>query len=329
MKVPPRPGPLAQAFGSLQAWMSAHGVRTARLSIGTVYFWFGVLKFAPVVPGAEIYLPGRILSVATFGLLDRFDGAMVLATWECLIGYCLVAGIALRLATFLMFAHLLVMFLPMALWPRQVWHTFPFGLTIKGQIVLDNLVMIACGMMLASSVPRSGTAARFGRLGRWVSWWDDRASRWMGRHGVFCLRISMGVLYLWFGALKYVPSAGEFAGFAGRILSNLSGGLIAPAVGLPFLATWECLIGVGLLLGRLPRLTLTLILLHLLLMTTPLLLEPEEIWIRFPFVLTLTGKFLIRHLVLYGAAIVIISSLAQRVQGWSALVNPFTRGGAR
>jgi len=315
----------------LQGWLYAHGVKTARLCIGSVYFWFGALRFSPGVTEAEAYLPGRVIAALTLGLIDGAQGANVLGSWECFIGFCLVAGIALRLTSFLMFAHLFVMFLPMALWPRQVWYAFPFGLTLRGQIILDNLVMIACGMVLASSVPRGVGGPRFGRVGRLLREGDDRASRWMGMHGVTCLRIAMGVLYVGFGALKYFPGGGGGGGFpqfAGRIIERLSLGLAGPSVGAAVMATWECLIGLSLLAGRFPRLLLAMILLHLGAMFTPLFFEPETIWLRFPFMLTLTGKFLVRHLALYAAAIVIVSSVAQRAHGWSTLVNPF-RGRAR
>jgi len=106
-------------------------------------------------------------------------------------------------------------------------------------------------------------------------------------------------------------------------VQRLSLGIVDPTVGAAVLASLECLIGIGLLTGRLPRTVLALILIHFGMMCTPLFFEPAAIWLRFPFVLTLTGKFLIRHLALYAAAIVIVSSVAQRAHGWSALVNPF------
>lgn len=328
MKLPPRPGPLAQAFGRLQAWTYAHGVQAARLAIGTAYFWIGALKFDPTASATEGYLPGRILSALTNGALDWQVGAEILAGWECLIGYCLVAGIALRFATLLMIAHALLMFVPLALWPDQIWDSFPLVLTIKGQIVLDNLVMISCAMMLAASVPRRQRASGGGPLGRWLGAADARAVRWMGRHGILCLRISMGVLYLWFGAMKYFPSrtpaSVRLADMMGSAFHDASAGLLAPSAGVAGLATLECLIGLGLLAGRMPRALLALILAHLLLMAAPLVFTAHMVWTDFPFVLTLPGKFLIRHIALYGAAVVIVNSVAQRVHGWSADVNPFT-----
>ncbi len=321
--VPPRAGPLARALGSLQEWVNAHGITTVRLLIGVVYFWFGALKFDPVVSEAEVYLPGRVISALTFGGLGIEEGTRVLAVWECLIGFCLVAALAVRMASLLLLAHLLVMFLPVALWPGQVWYSFPFVLTIKGQIIIDNLVLIACAMVLASAVPRRSGRLRGGRLGAWYRGWHERSALWMGRHGILCLRIAMGGLYLWFGAIKFLAHTTPFEAFALKTAEGVSGGLIPSGTALILLAALECAIGIGLLTGRAPRAVLLLIVLHLGGTLLPLFFEPERIWIRFPFQLTLPGKYIIRHLALYSAAIVIAASVAQRARGWSAQVNPF------
>lgn len=321
--VPPRASLPARALGSLQEWVMAHGITAVRLLIGIVYFWFGALKFDPVVSAAEVYLPGRVISVLTFGGIGIEDGTRVLAVWECLIGFCLVASLAVRMATLLMLAHLLIMFLPVALWPKQVWFSFPFVLTIKGQIIVDNLVLIACAMVLASSVPRRTGRQRGGRIGAWYRSAHERMSLWMGRHGILCLRIAMGGLYLWFGAIKFFAHTTRFENFALKNAEGMLGGLLPDGAALPALAALECLIGLGLLSGRAPRAVLLLIILHLAGTVAPLLLETGRIWIRFPFQLTLPGKYVIRHLALYSAAVVIAASVAQGARGWSAQVNPF------
>ncbi len=322
-RVPPRAGLLARAIGSLQEWVMMHGITTVRILIGVVYFWFGALKFDPVVSEAEVYLPGRVLAVLTFGGLSPEDGTRVLAIWECLIGFCLLTSVAVRMAALMMLAHLLIMFVPLAAWPGQVWQSFPFILTIKGQIIVDNLVMIACGMVLASAIPLKTGRPRGGTLGLWYRSWHQRSSAWMGRHGTLCLRLAMGGLYLWFGAIKFFAHTTPFEEFSLRLAESLTGGLLPQRLALMSLATVECVIGIGLLSGRAPRAVLLLITLHLAATIAPLFLMPERIWIRFPFLLTLPGKYIIRHLALYSAAIVIAASVAQRTRGWSTSVNPF------
>ena len=36
---------------------------------------------------------------------------------------------------------------------------------------------------------------------------DVRITQWMARHGVVILRVALGVVFLWFGALKFFPNS--------------------------------------------------------------------------------------------------------------------------
>jgi hypothetical protein len=51
---------------------------------------------------------------------------------------------------------------------------------------------------------------------------------------------------------------------------------------------------------------------------TPMFFYPDEIWTSFPFMLTLEGKYIVRNLVLYGAALMIGASLAAKRREASA-----------
>ena len=39
----------------------------------------------------------------------------------------------------------------------------------------------------------------------WFDRLDARVTTWMARHGITMLRVSLGVVFLWFGALKFFP----------------------------------------------------------------------------------------------------------------------------
>lgn len=74
---------------------------------------------------------------------------------------------------------------------------------------------------------------------------------------------------------------------------------------MPVLAGWECLIGIGLLTGRLLRATLLLLAVQMVGTMTPLVLFPGETFTQFPFAPTLEGQYIIKNLVLIGAAMVV------------------------
>jgi uncharacterized membrane protein YphA (DoxX/SURF4 family) len=134
---------------------------------------------------------------------------------------------------------------------------------------------------------------------------DVRITAALARLGVPVLRIGLGVVFLWFGALKFFPGASPAETLAARTVEQLSGGLIGPAVSLPVLAAWECLIGLGLLAGRFLRATLFLLVLQMLGTLTPLVIFPAETFTTFPFAPTLEGQYIIKNVVLIGAAMVV------------------------
>jgi uncharacterized membrane protein YphA (DoxX/SURF4 family) len=134
---------------------------------------------------------------------------------------------------------------------------------------------------------------------------DIRVTGWMARHGVTLVRMSLGVVFLWFGAIKLVPGWSPAAGIAVATIQRMIGSLIPPVTALQILAVWEVVIGLGLLSGRFLRLTLLLLFLQMPGTLLPLVLFPGETWTIFPVVPTLEGQYIIKNLVLISAAIVV------------------------
>lgn len=72
---------------------------------------------------------------------------------------------------------------------------------------------------------------------------DMRITRWMASNGIRILRISMGIIFFWFGMLKFFEGLSPAESLAIRTIDILSFGLIGPEVVRFGLATWEVLIG--------------------------------------------------------------------------------------
>jgi uncharacterized membrane protein YphA (DoxX/SURF4 family) len=134
---------------------------------------------------------------------------------------------------------------------------------------------------------------------------DARITNWMARHGLPLLRISLGVVFVWFGALKFFPGLSPAHDLAARTIEALSFGTIPPTVSIPLLATWECLIGVGLLFGIFMRAVLFLLAVQMAGTLMPLVLFPSEVFTRIPYAPTLEGQYIIKNAVLISAAIVL------------------------
>lgn len=147
----------------------------------------------------------------------------------------------------------------------------------------------------------------------------DRAiTTWMARYGLLLLRLSLGLVFLWFGFLKFFPGLSPAQDLATRTIEVLSFGLIPPQVSIYILAVWECLIGLGLLFGRFMRATLLLLFLQMLGTITPIFLFPNEVFVRIPYAPTLEGQYIIKNMVLISAGLV----LGATVRGGGMVVEP-------
>jgi len=147
---------------------------------------------------------------------------------------------------------------------------------------------------------------------------DVRLTRWMARYGLTFLRVSLGIVFLWFGALKFFPGLSPANDLAARTIEQLSGGLVGPSTSVPILATWECLIGVGLLLGVFLRAVLLLLGIQMIGTLTPLVLFPGDVFTHVPYAPTLEGQYIIKNAVLISAAIV----LGATVRGGGLVSQP-------
>ena len=134
---------------------------------------------------------------------------------------------------------------------------------------------------------------------------DVAITEWMAAHGVALLRISVGIVFLWFGFLKFFPNLSPAQDLASRTIATLTFGAIQPNVSIPILAGWETLIGLGLITGKFMRMTLALLALQMLGTITPLFLFPNETFTKFPIAPTLEGQYIIKNIVLVSAGLVI------------------------
>jgi uncharacterized membrane protein YkgB len=129
---------------------------------------------------------------------------------------------------------------------------------------------------------------------------DQAITRWMARYGLIILRLGLGIVFFWFGALKWVPGLSP----AEELVRNTTY-FVDPDLFLPILAIWEMVIGLGLILGKFMRITLLLLFLQMAGTALPLVILPEAVWTFFPYGLTLEGQYIVKNLVLIGAALVL------------------------
>ncbi len=141
---------------------------------------------------------------------------------------------------------------------------------------------------------------------------DARFRPWLAKVSVPTLRISLGVVFLWFGLLK-VFDVSPVAGLVARTIYWFDPDVVVPALGAV-----EVFVGACLLAGRLMRIALPLLVLQMAGTFLVLVLLPQ---IAFrdgnPLLLTVEGEFVVKNLVLLSGALVVGSRLAPLGRGGS------------
>ena len=142
--------------------------------------------------------------------------------------------------------------------------------------------------------------------------------RWMARYGITLLRISLGIVFFWFGFLKFFPGLSPAQDLAARTITIMTFGWLPASISLPLLAGWECVIGLGFITGKFMRVTLLLLVAQMAGTLTPLIFFPAETFTQFPIAPTFEGQYIIKNLVLIAAGLVIGAT----VRGGYLLAQP-------
>lgn len=108
---------------------------------------------------------------------------------------------------------------------------------------------------------------------------------------------------VWF--LKYFHGLSPAEEIAIRTIDDLTFHLLPEKIIIYGLATWEVMIGIGMLFNLFMKFTLVILLLHMLGTFTPLFLYTNEIFTVFPIALTLEGQYIVKNIVIIAAALII------------------------
>ena len=128
---------------------------------------------------------------------------------------------------------------------------------------------------------------------------DARIGGWMQQHAVLLLRLSLAVIFIWFGALKPL-GASPANDLVARTVYWAD-----PRWFIPVLGWWEVLIGLCMLWRPLIRLSILLLALQMPGTFLPLVLLPDVCFIHVPWAPSLEGQYIIKNLVLISAAIAV------------------------
>lgn len=124
----------------------------------------------------------------------------------------------------------------------------------------------------------------------------DTLRRW----SITALRLALGSVFLWFGALKVFGSS-PVASLIQETYTFMPISIFVLVLGI-----WEMIIGIGIILKRALRCVLILLGIHLIGTFTAIAFNPGIFFVQgIPFCLTVDGEFVIKNVVLMTAALVI------------------------
>ena len=120
------------------------------------------------------------------------------------------------------------------------------------------------------------------------------------------LPICIGIVYIWFGLLKFFPGVSPAETIAMNTIHELTMGYIPARLSLFLLAIWETALGILLLVGLLRPIAYKIALLHMILTFTPFLFFPDQTFTNAPFGLTLLGQYIMKNIVFLGLLVFLL-----------------------
>lgn len=130
----------------------------------------------------------------------------------------------------------------------------------------------------------------------------DRLSRFLARYSIVALRVSLGLVILGFGALKFIPGASPAEELAVRTVEALTFGVISGPAALLATALTEAFLGLVLITGKLLRLGLLVMAGWLVGVMSPLVLFFSDL---FPGAPTFEAQYVLKDIVLAAAGMVV------------------------
>jgi len=129
----------------ITSWMKDSGLLILRYSLAVIFIWFGILKPLGLSPAYEL------VSNTIYWFSPSWF-VPLLGWWEVAIGVSLLYKPFIRLGILLMFIQMIGTFLPFILLPSVVFGDNFFSLTLEGQYIIKNIVLIAAAIIIGSHV---------------------------------------------------------------------------------------------------------------------------------------------------------------------------------
>lgn len=135
----------------IDRWLARHSITVLRICVGIVIFIFGFVKYFPgVSPAQDLVL--AVNRILTFGLIPDHVTLILFATVESLLGLSLITGWGLRVTIYPLALWALAILSPLVLLAGQLFSGPHHALTLMGQYVFKDIVLLASVLVIAARV---------------------------------------------------------------------------------------------------------------------------------------------------------------------------------
>tara|TARA_Y100000994_G_scaffold242101_1_gene238655 strand:+ start:84 stop:506 length:423 start_codon:yes stop_codon:yes gene_type:complete len=131
--------------------MNNYGILLLRYSLAMIFIWFGLLKPFGISPAQEL------VENTVYWFDDKATFVKFLGWWEVAIGVTICFRPLIRISIFLLFLQMPGTFLPLVLLPEVCFTDFPYGLTLEGQYIVKNLIIISSALVIGGTVRKNIT----------------------------------------------------------------------------------------------------------------------------------------------------------------------------
>ncbi len=110
-----------------------------RISMAVVYIWFGILKPFDASPASD-------LVANSLPFLPREEFFIFLGVWETVLGLMFLIPKFTKITFWLFIIHMGGTFIPFITLTNTVFVNFPYALSLEGQYIVKNLVLISASV---------------------------------------------------------------------------------------------------------------------------------------------------------------------------------------
>jgi uncharacterized membrane protein YphA (DoxX/SURF4 family) len=119
------------------------------------------------------------------------------------------------------------------------------------------------------------------------------------------LSISIGIIYAWFGVLKFFFGLSPAEQVAQQTIHQLTFGLMPDNIAITTLAIWECGLGIMLIMRKYMKVTLFVMFVHMCFTFTPFIFFPHQTFMRMPYDFTLLGQYIMKNIIIISSGAVL------------------------